>query len=173
LTGIPPAPRGVPQLEITYDIDANGMLNVSASDKSSGKTEKITIKNDKGRLSKEQIEEMVKEAERLKKEDETNMKRVEAKNKLESYIYNWRNQMDNKELTDKIGQANIELVTTCVKEAQTWLDANTSATTEEFEGKYKEYEARLKSVVTQMYGGAGPSPTDVPTSAQASAEEVD
>ena len=173
LTGIPPAPRGVPQLEITYDIDANGMLNVSASDKSSGKTEKITIKNDKGRLSKEQIEEMVKEAERLKKEDEANMKRVEAKNKLESYIYNWRNQMDNKELTDKIGQANIELVTTCVKEAQTWLDANTSATTEEFEGKYKEYEARLKNVVTQMYGGAGPSPTDMPTPTQASAEEVD
>lgn len=152
LTGIPPAPRGVPQLEVTYDIDANGLLNVSACDKSSGKTEKITIKNDKGRLTKEQIEEMVKEAERLKKEDEANMKRVEAKNKLESYIYNWRNQMDNKELTAKIGPANVELVTTCVKDAQTWLDANTTATTEEFEGKYKEVEDKLKSVVTQMYG---------------------
>jgi L1 cell adhesion molecule like protein len=153
LTGIPPAPRGVPQLEVTYDIDANGMLNVSACDKSSGKTEKITIKNDKGRLTKEQIEDMVKEAERLKKEDESSMKRVEAKNKLESYIYNWRNQMDNKELTAKIGPANVELVTTCVKDAQTWLDSNTTATTEEFDAKYKEVEDKLKSVVTQMYGG--------------------
>ena len=152
LTGIPPAPRGVPQLEVTYDIDANGLLNVSACDKSSGKTEKITIKNDKGRLTKEQIEEMVKEAERLKKEDEANMKRVEAKNKLESYVYNWRNQMDNKELTAKIGQPNVELVTTSVKDAQTWLDANTTATTEELEAKYKEVEDKLKSVVTQMYG---------------------
>ena len=161
LTGIPPAPRGVPQLEVTYDIDANGLLNVSACDKSSGKTEKITIKNDKGRLTKEQIEEMVKEAERLKKEDESNMKRVEAKNKLESYIYNWRNQMDNKELTAKIGPSNVELVTTCVKDAQTWLDANTTATTEEFEGKYKEVEDKLKSVVTQMYGaGATPPPSE-------------
>ena len=169
LTGIPPAPRGVPQLEITYDIDANGMLNVSACDKSSGKTEKITIKNDKGRLTKEQIEEMVKEAERLKKEDESSMKRVEAKNKLEAYIYNWRNQMDNKELTAKIGQSNVELVTTCVKDAQTWLDSNTTATTEEFEAKYKEVEDKLKSVVTQMYGsGATPTPTNVPTS-----EDVD
>jgi len=159
LTGIPPAPRGVPQLEVTYDIDANGMLNVSACDKSSGKTEKITIKNDKGRLTKEQIEEMVKEAERLKKEDESSMKRVEAKNKLESYIYNWRNQMDNKELTAKIGPSNVELVTTCVKDAQTWLDANTTATTEEFEAKYKEVEDKLKSVVTQMYGAVPTAPT--------------
>ena len=171
LTGIPPAPRGVPQLEVTYDIDANGMLNVSACDKSSGKTEKITIKNDKGRLSKEQIEEMVKEAERLKQEDEASMKRVEAKNKLESYIYNWRNQLDNKEVADKIGQANVDLVNTCVKEAQTWLDVNTTATTEEFEGKYKEYESQLKDVVMKMYAGGTSTPGPVPT--QASAEEVD
>jgi heat shock protein 1/8 len=113
---------------------------------------------------------MVKEAERLKKEDESSMKRVEAKNKLESYIYNWRNQMDNKELTTKIGPANVELVTTCVKNAQTWLDANTTATTEEFEAKYKEVEDQLKSVVTQMYGASAAAP---PTSTQASAEDVD
>ena len=169
LTGIPPAPRGVPQLEVTYDIDANGLLNVSACDKSSGKTEKITIKNDKGRLTKEQIEEMVKEAERLKKEDESSMKRVEAKNNLESYIYNWRNQMDNKELTAKIGPSNVELVTTCVKDAQTWLDANTTATTEEFEGKYKEVEDKLKSVVTQMYGASA----GVPPTSRTTSEDVD
>lgn len=180
LTGIPPAPRGVPQLEVTYDIDANGLLNVSACDKSSGKTEKIAIKNDKGRLSKEQIEEMVKESERLKQEDEANLKRIEAKNKLEAYIYNWRNQMDNKELTAKLDPTALNTVSTCVKETQTWLDANTSATTEEFEAKQRECEGRLKEIVSKMYatgasasasstppGGAQPNPT------YASAEDVD
>jgi L1 cell adhesion molecule like protein len=175
LTGIPPAPRGVPQLEVTYDIDANGLLNVSACDKSSGKVEKITIKNDKGRLSKEQIEEMVKDAERLKAEDEANMKRVEAKNKLESYIYNWRNQMDNKEMTAKLGQSNVDLVNKCVNDTQTWLDANTTATTEEFESKYKECEEQLKSVLSKLYS-QGEMPTQMPTSTPSSmptAEEVD
>ena len=122
LTGIPPAPRGVPQLEVTYDIDANGILNVSACDKSIGKTEKITITNDKGRLSKEQIEEMIKDAERLKDEDEKNMKRVEAKNKLESYIYNWKNQVDNKEIADKLGDTGVETIRKCVKDTQEWMD---------------------------------------------------
>ena len=157
LTGIPPAPRGVPQLEVTYDIDANGMLNVSACDKSTGKQEKISITNDKGRLSKEQVEEMIKEAERLKDEDEKNMKRVEAKNKLESYIYNWRNQTDNKEVADKIGESGIETIRQCVKETQEWLDGNSSATTEEFESKMKECETTLNPFASQMYAGAAGS----------------
>lgn len=178
LTGIPPAPRGVPQLEVTYDIDANGLLNVSACDKSSGKTQKITIKNDKGRLSKEQIEEMVKESERLKKEDEANMKRVEAKNKLESYIYNWRNQMDNKELTAKLDPTALNTVNTCVKDTQTWLDANTSATTEEFETKQRECEDKLKEIVTKMYASGSSASSTPPggaphNSTYASAEDVD
>ena len=177
LTGIPPAPRGVPQLEVTYDIDANGLLNVSACDKSSGKTQKITIKNDKGRLSKEQIEEMVKESERLKKEDDANMKRIEAKNKLESYIYNWRNQMDIKELTAKLDATSLNTVNTCVKDTQTWLDANTSATTEEFEAKQRECEGRLKEIVTKMYASASASSTPsggAPSnSTNVSAEDVD
>ena len=175
LTGIKPAPRGVPQLEVTYDIDANGLLNVSACDKSSGKVEKITIKNDKSRLSKEQIEDMIKDAERLKAEDEANMKRVEAKNKLESYIYNWRNQMDNKEVTDKLGQTNVDLVNKCVKDTQTWMDANTTATTEELDSKYKECEEQLKSVLSKLYS-QGEMPTQTPTSTSSSmpsAEEVD
>ena len=117
--------------------------------------------------------QMVKEAERLKKEDDSSMKRVEAKNKLESYVYNWRNQMDNKELTAKIGPVNVELVTTCVKNAQTWLDANTTATTEEFEAKYKEVEDQLKSVVTQMYGANATSTPTAPPTSHASAEDVD
>merc|ERR1712111_2186 len=93
LSGIPPAPRGVPQIEVTFDIDANGILNVSATDKSTGKENKITITNDKGRLSKEDIEKMVNEAEKYKDEDEKNKKKIEAKNALENYIYTVRNSL--------------------------------------------------------------------------------
>ena len=153
LNGIPPAPRGVPQLEVTYDIDANGILNVSACDKSVGKTEKITITNDKGRLSKEQIEEMIKDAERLKDEDEKNMKRIEAKNKLESYIYNWKNQVDNnnKEVANKLGDTGVETIRKCVKDTQEWMDSNSSASTEEFKSKMKECETILNPFASQMY----------------------
>jgi len=173
LTGIPPAPRGVPQLEVTYDIDANGMLKVSACDKSTGKQEKISITNDKGRLSKEQVEEMIKEAERLKDEDEKNMKRVEAKNKLESYIYNWRNQTDNKEVADKIGESGIETIRQCVKETQEWLDGNSSATTEEFESKMKECETTLNPFASQMYAGAAGSMPGMASQPQDDVEEID
>lgn len=169
LTGIPPAPRGVPQLEVTYDIDANGMLNVSACEKSSGKKQNIIITNDKGRLSKEQVENMIKEAERLKEEDEQNIKRVEAKNKLESYIYNWRNQLDNKEISDKLGETDRETIKQCVKETQEWLDTNVSATTEEFESKMKDCESTLKSIVSKMYSG---TQGGMPSSSK-NVEEVD
>ena len=170
LTGIPPAPRGVPQLEVTYDIDANGMLNVSACDKSSGKTEKITIKNDKGRLSKEQIDKMIHEAERLKEEDESNLKKIEAKNKLESYIYNWRNQMDNKEITDKLGEDDVNSIKTSIKETQHWLDTNTTATKEEFEDMLKECEGKFNKFSSKLYANSGgpDGSSDIPTP-----EEVD
>lgn len=158
LTGIPPAPRGVPQLEVTYDIDANGMLNVSACDKSSGKSEKITIKNDKGHLTKEQIDNMIKDAERLKEEDERNLKRVEAKNKLESYIYNWRNQLDNKEISAKLGEADIEAIKTNIAEVQDWLDKNMSATTEELESKMKDCESTFNKYSAKLYGGGNTMP---------------
>merc|ERR1711906_71542 len=102
LTGIPPAPRGEPQIEVTFDIDANGILNVSASDKSTGKSSKITITNDKGRLSKEEIERMVEEAEKYKHEDEKTREKIEAKNSLENYAYNIRNTIRDEKLKDKI-----------------------------------------------------------------------
>lgn len=102
LTGIPPAPRGVPQIEVTFDIDANGILNVSAVDKSTGKENKITITNDKGRLSKEEIERMVKDAERFKDEDEKQKCRISAKNSLESYCFNIKSTIEEKKLKDKI-----------------------------------------------------------------------
>jgi len=134
-------------------------------------------------LTKEQIEKMVKEAELLKEEDERNMKRVEAKNKLENYIYNWRNQMDNAEITSKLATTDVEQVQTCVKETQTWLDQNNSASTEEFESKYTECETQLKSVAMKLYasgagasgaaGTSGAGTSGAGTSRAAEVEEVD
>ena len=173
LTGFPPAPRGVPQIEVTYDIDANGILSVSACEKSSGKSNKIAITNDKSRLSKEQVESMIKEAERLKAEDEANMKRIEAKNKLESFLYSWRNQLDNQEVTSKIGPENVELITKIVKETQDWLDSNMSATQEELESKYKDCESKLKQVATKLYSQPPSASPNMPGTNMPSAEEVD
>merc|ERR1712237_164282 len=102
LTGIPPAPRGVPQIEVTFDIDANGIVNVSAADKSTGKQNKITITNDKGRLSKEEIERMVNDAEKFKAEDDKQKDRVSAKNELESYCFNMKTTLDDDKIKDKI-----------------------------------------------------------------------
>ena len=175
LVGIAPAPRGVPQLEVIYDIDANGMLNVSACDKSSGKSEKIAIKNNKGNLTKEQIEQMIKEAEALKDEDARNLKRVEAKNKLESYIYNWRNQLDKKEITDKLGETDVATIKTAVSEVETWLEGNASASTEEFEAKMKEQEDKFAAFTSKLYS-AGMAPNagaDATTATEPVAEEVD
>merc|ERR1739846_260064 len=111
LTGIPPAPRGVPQIEVTFDIDANGILNVSAMDKSSGKQNKITITNDKGRLSKEEIERMVNDAEAFKEEDEKQKERISAKNNLESYCFNMKSTLDDEKLKDKTGESDRETIT--------------------------------------------------------------
>ncbi len=175
LGGIAPAPRGVPQIEVTYDIDANGILNVSACDKSSGKKQNLVITNDKSRHSKEQIEEMIKAAEQLKDEDEKVLKRIEAKNQLESYIYNWRNQLDSKELAGKLPEEDVTTIRDTIKSTQEWLDANTTATTEEFEDKFKEVEAKLKEVAMKMYASAGGAPEDVQQSStqKDSVEEVD
>jgi heat shock protein 1/8 len=154
LTGFPLMPRGVPQIEVTYELDANGILTVSACEKSSNKQEKITITNDKGRLSKEQIDEMVKKAEQLKDEDEKNFKRVEAKNSFESYIYNWRNQLDNQELTSKLDASDVDKSKQIIKDMQTWLDANTTASAEEYEHKQKECEVHFNQLAQKMYAGA-------------------
>jgi len=102
LTGIPPAPRGVPQIEVTFDIDANGILNVSAAEKSTGKENKITITNDKGRLSKEEIERMVNDAEKYKAEDEKQKDKISAKNSLESYCFNMKSTVEDDKVKDKI-----------------------------------------------------------------------
>ena len=127
LTGIPPAPRGVPQIEVTFDIDANGILNVSAVDKSSGKSEKITITNDKGRLSKEDIERMVSDAEKFKAEDDKQKDRIAAKNGLESYCFNMKSTIEDEKLKDKIEEGDQKTIMDKCNETIAWLDANQTA----------------------------------------------
>merc|ERR1711906_57784 len=131
LTGIPPAPRGEPQIEVTFDIDANGILNVSASDKSTGKSNKITITNDKGRLSKEEIERMVEEAEKYKNEDEKTRQKIEAKNSLENYAYNIRNTIRDEKLKDKIEEEDKKTIEEKVKEVLEFIETNEDLEKEE------------------------------------------
>merc|ERR1711876_76020 len=155
LTGIPPAPRGVPQIEVTFDIDANGILNVSAMDKSSGKQNKITITNDKGRLSKEEIERMVNDAEKFKDEDDKQKERISAKNGLESYIFNLKSSLDNEEIKTKLTSEEVSGAQTALDTALKWLDANQLAEKEEFEDKQKELETMSRPLMTKIYGGQG------------------
>jgi len=155
LEGIPPAPRGVPQIEVTFDLDANGILNVGAEDKSTGKSQKITITNDKGRLSKEDIERMVKEAEKYKAEDESNRGRVESKNALENYAYSMRNTLEDEKVKDKIDAADKAKLKSAIDNAISWLEANQMAEKEEFEHKQKELEAIANPIMTKMYQGGG------------------
>ena len=129
LTGIPPAPRGVPQIEVSFEIDANGILQVSAEDKGTGKSEKITITAEKGRLSPEEIERMVKEAEEFQEEDKLVKARVDARNALEGYCYNLKAQLEDEEkgIATKISAEEKEEITTGVAAALEWLDENSSA----------------------------------------------
>jgi len=158
LTGIPPAPRGVPQIEVTFDIDANGILNVSAVDKSTGKENKITITNDKGRLSKEEIERMVNDAEKFKDEDEKQKERVAAKNQLESYAYNMKSTVEDDKLKDKISADDLKTITEKCGEVITWLDSNTMAEKDEFDDKRKELEGVCNPIITKLYESSGAAP---------------
>jgi len=155
LTGIPPAPRGVPQIEVTFDIDANGILNVSATDKSTGKENKITITNDKGRLSKEDIEKMVNEAEKYKAEDEKQRERISAKNGLESYCFNMKSTMDEEKVKSAISDSDKKKVEDKCDECIKWLDANQMAEKDEYEEKQKEVEQVCNPIIQNLYQGAG------------------
>merc|ERR1711966_161730 len=161
LDGIPPAPRGVPQIEVTFDIDANGILNVSAQDKSTGKVNQITITNEKGRLSQADIDRMVSEAEKFASEDDQNKQKIEAKNGLENYCFNLRNSMDDPNLKDKFEEGDKDKVEEAVKDALDWLDKNQLAEKEEFDAKQKELEAVVNPIMMKVYqaaGGAGGMP---------------
>merc|ERR1719243_215193 len=154
LDGIPPMPRGQPQIDVTFDIDANGILNVSAVEKSTGKEQKITITNDKGRLSQDEIERMVEEAERYKAEDEANRVRIEAKNSLENYSYSMKNTMADEKLAGKLSDDDKKSVEDKISETIAWLDANQSAEKEEYEQKQKELEAVVNPILQNLSGGA-------------------
>ncbi|XP_034179385.2 heat shock 70 kDa protein cognate 4 [Osmia lignaria lignaria] len=162
LTGIPPAPRGVPQIEVTFDIDANGILNVSAVEKSTGKENKITITNDKGRLSKEDIERMVNEAEQYRNEDEQQRERIIAKNALESYCFNMKSTMEDEKIKDKIDPSDKEKVLNKCNEVISWLDRNQLAEKEEFVDKQKELESVCSPIVAKLYQGGGGAPGGFP-----------
>ncbi|CAI4607994.1 BCN_G0035640.mRNA.1.CDS.1 [Saccharomyces cerevisiae] len=153
LSGIPPAPRGVPQIEVTFDVDSNGILNVSAVEKGTGKSNKITITNDKGRLSKEDIERMVSEAEKFKEEDEKESQRIASKNQLESIAYSLKNTIS--EAGDKLEQADKDAVTKKAEETIAWLDSNTTATKEEFDDQLKELQEVANPIMSKLYQAGG------------------
>ncbi|KAF7255280.1 hypothetical protein EG68_08176 [Paragonimus skrjabini miyazakii] len=157
LSGIPPAPRGVPQIEVTFDIDANGILNVSAVDKSTGRQNKITITNDKGRLSKADIDRMISEAEKYKVDDEHHRTRVGAKNSLESYAYSMKQTVEDEKIRDKISESDVKTITAKCNEAISWLEHNQAAEKDEYEHKQKELEKVCAPIITKMYqaGGGG------------------
>merc|ERR1712086_374200 len=158
LTGIPPAPRGVPQIEVTFEIDANGILQVSAEDKGTGKAEKITITAEKGRLSDKDIERMVQEAEEFAEEDKKVKARIDAKNGLEGYLYNLKNTLDDDEkgLADKLSEEDKEELTTSIDEALDWMDENPEADAEEYSEKQKEVEAIANPIMRELYQGQAP-----------------
>jgi heat shock protein 1/8 len=159
LEGIPPMPRGVPQIEITYDIDANGILNVNASEKSTGKSNKITITNDKSRLSKEQIEKMVEEAAAHEAEDKARMETVEKRNELESYLYNARNSFREDKVKEKLGE-DAKRGEDIVQTHLTWLEANQDKMKEEYEERLKAAENELRPLMMKLYADAAPSGSD-------------
>ena len=155
LNGIPPAPRGVPQIEVTFDVDANGILNVSAVEKGSGKAEKITITNDKGRLSNEEIEKMVNDAERFKDEDDKQKERITAKNGLEAFIFNLKSSIDNDEVKSKLSPEEVSSAQSALEVALKWLDSNQLAEKEEFEDKQKELETMSRPLMMKIHGQQG------------------
>lgn len=162
LTGIPPAPRGVPQIEVTFDIDANGILNVTAIEKTTNKENKITITNDKGRLSKEEIERMVNDAEKYKAEDDKQKAVISAKNSLESYCFNMKSTVEDEKLKDKISEADKNTILEKVNEVIRWLDGNQLAEKEEFEDKQKELESLCSPIITKLYQSGGGAPGGMP-----------
>ncbi|CAH9065747.1 unnamed protein product [Cuscuta epithymum] len=163
LSGIPPAPRGTPQIEVTFEVDVNGIMNVRAKDKGTGKLEKITITNEKGRLSQEEIDRMVREAEEFAEEDKKLKEKIDARNSLETYVYNMKNQISDKDkLADKLESDEKEKIDSAVKEALEWLDDNQTAEKEDYDEKLREVEAVCNPIISAVYGrlGGGPGSDD-------------
>jgi len=172
LDGIPPMPRGMPQIDVSFDVDANGILNVSAVEKSTGKTQKITITNDKGRLSKEEIDRLVQEAEKNAASDKASMERVEARNGLETYLYNTRNAVREDKVKETLGADTVKEVEGWVQEGIQWLEEHGEEEKEAYDAKQKEYEAKIRPIMTKLYQEAG-SPGQGSESAQGQGPSVD
>ena len=172
-------PRGVPQIEITYDVDANGILNVTACEKSTGKSEKITVTNEKGRLSQEDVDRMVKEAEQFKEDDEKKKEQVESRNGLESYAYQVKQTLDDPKLKDNFTEDDRTAISDKSDEVIAWLDDNVSASTEELKEKQKELESVFNPIMQRVYqsstGGQSNNevPTENPQSNGPTVEEID
>lgn len=175
LSGIPPAPRGRPQIEVTFDLDANGILSVTAMDKAAGKSEKITIRNEKGRLSKEEIEEMVKNAERFREDDEKIAKRIQARNEFEGMIYNAKQTLEEK--GSMLPEEERSNLSSQLQADQSWLDnEGREAPIEEIESKMKELEREVHKMAERVYASTnGPAEESFPTTSQKDpvVEEVD
>jgi len=159
LTGIPPAPRGVPQIEVTFEIDANGILQVSAEDKGTGNKEKITITNDQNRLTPEDIEQMIADAEKFADEDKKLKERVESRNELESYAYSLKTQINDKDkLGAKISDEDKEKIEEAVNAKISWLEENAEAEAEDFKAQKKELEDTVQPIIAKLYQGQGGPP---------------
>ncbi|KHJ98875.1 putative chaperone protein DnaK [Oesophagostomum dentatum] len=164
LTNIPPAPRGVPQIEVTFEIDVNGILHVTAEDKGTGNKNKITITNDQNRLSPDDIERMINDAEKFAEDDKKVKEQVEARNELESYSYSLKNQIgDNEKLGGKLDSEDKKMIETAVDETISWLESNREASVEELQERKKELEGKVQPIISKLYkdagGGAGEAPT--------------
>lgn len=159
LEGIPPAPRGVPQIEVSFDVDANGIMNIEAKDKGSGNTQNIRIENDKGRLSADDIDRMINEAEMYKAEDEEHKETIEVKNQLESLVYQTKTSLDNPEVASKLEEGDVESVKSVVKEVEGWLLAERSK--DEYKDKLTEVNGKIGPVMMKVYG-QGSMPTSMP-----------
>lgn len=171
LEGIPPMPRGVPQIEVTFDIDANGILNVSAAEKSTGKSNKIVITNDKGRLSREEVDRLVEEAAKHEAEDKARFERVEARNGLESYLYNARNSLQEEKVKEKLGP-DAEAALATVSEGIEWLESHGEEDKETYTAKQKELEEKIRPTLMKLYQDAGAEFTNAKAAEAGAAEEA-
>lgn len=175
LDGLPPSPRGVPQIEVAFDVDANGILQVSAQDKASGKSQKITITSDKGRLSEDEIERMLKEAEENAEADKKERQKVEAKNQLEGYLYSLRNTLDDDGMKEKIVGEDREKLSASVTAALTWLEDHPSEDKQTYDDKRKEVEDIANPILTKIYAASGGAPpaggSDGPSASSSSSSE--
>ena len=179
LEGIPPAPRGVPQIEVTFDVDSNGILNVSACDKASGKSEKITIKNDKGRLSQEDIDRMVDDAEKYKEQDDIMKDRIDAKNKLENMCYQMKSSIESDEVKSKLSEDEVKQIQDKVEETLSKIDNTENVSTEEYQLWTKEFTETTSSIIQKLYSqnadmpGGGTQNEQENSSREPDIEEVD